>query len=292
MAPRVNLLNINYRRRQLEQVLAQISRTRDDELAWIKQNDQTDHEKEQRRADAMARAKVAETSARRFYCSPEFYAQDASISSLRGALAVWGLTIDDLDVASLHGTSTVLGDLNETAVLQKQLSHLGRSAGNPIACVCQKAVVGHGKACAAAFATNGSLQIMTSPDRIVPGNPNADNIDEKLQDRDLLYFPGSKHGIGKDLVKAFTVTSFGFGQKGAQIVGVNPNFLFAALEGREQFEQYIVRCRHRRARANRSFQEALYGGGEVRGIVKVKSSSVFAEMSKGQGLEEFLLERR
>ncbi|KAI6252106.1 hypothetical protein MCOR21_011639 [Pyricularia oryzae] len=273
-------------------VLAQISRTRDDELAWIKQNDQTDHEKEQRRADAMARAKVAETSARRFYCSPEFYAQDASISSLRGALAVWGLTIDDLDVASLHGTSTVLGDLNETAVLQKQLSHLGRSAGNPIACVCQKAVVGHGKACAAAFATNGSLQIMTSPDRIVPGNPNADNIDEKLQDRDLLYFPGSKHGIGKDLVKAFTVTSFGFGQKGAQIVGVNPNFLFAALEGREQFEQYIVRCRHRRARANRSFQEALYGGGEVRGIVKVKSSSVFAEMSKGQGLEEFLLERR
>ncbi|KAH8836271.1 hypothetical protein MCOR01_011769 [Pyricularia oryzae] len=97
-------------------------------------------------------------------------------------------------------------------VLQKQLSHLGRSAGNPIACVCQKAVVGHGKACAAAFATNGSLQIMTSPDRIVPGNPNADNIDEKLQDRDLL-FSGEQAWNRQDLVKAFTVTSFGFGQR-------------------------------------------------------------------------------
>lgn len=34
----------------------------------------------------------------------EFWKLDPQISPLRGALAIWGLTIDDLDVATLPGT--------------------------------------------------------------------------------------------------------------------------------------------------------------------------------------------
>ena len=39
-----------------------------------------------------------------------FWKQDPRIAPLRGALATWGLTIDDLGVASFHGTSTVAND--------------------------------------------------------------------------------------------------------------------------------------------------------------------------------------
>ena len=73
---------------------------------------------------------------------------DGSVAPLRGALAVWGLTVDDLDVASLHGTSTVMNDINETSVLESQLERLGRTRGNVLPCVAQKSLMGHGKGAA------------------------------------------------------------------------------------------------------------------------------------------------
>ena len=79
----------------------------------------------------------------------DFYrGTDGAIAPLRGALAVWGLTVDDLDVASLHGTSTVMNDINETSVLEGQLERLGRTRGNVLPCVAQKSVLGHGKGAA------------------------------------------------------------------------------------------------------------------------------------------------
>lgn len=61
-----------------------------------------------------------------------FWKKDPTIAPLRGALATWGLTIDDLDVASFHGTSTVANDKNESSVICQQMKHLGRKKGNAV----------------------------------------------------------------------------------------------------------------------------------------------------------------
>ena len=78
------------------------------------------------------------------------------------ALAVWGLGVDDIAVASFHGTSTKLNDLNESEVTQKQMEHLGRSEGNPLLVVAQKWLTGHPKGAAAAWMTNGVCQSLTT----------------------------------------------------------------------------------------------------------------------------------
>ena len=58
-----------------------------------------------------------------------FYRGNPAISPLRGALAVWGLGVDDIGVASFHGTSTLLNDRNESDTVNKQMTHLGRTKG-------------------------------------------------------------------------------------------------------------------------------------------------------------------
>ena len=181
-----------------------------------------------------------------------FWREIPEISPIRGALAVWNLNIDDLDVASFHGTSTKMNDINETEVLQKQLSHLGRNRGNPIFGIFQKYLTGHAKGGAGAWMLNGCLQVLQTG--IVPGNRNADNIDEKLRASDLIVYPNRSIKIAG--VKAFSVTSFGFGQKGAQAIGVHPKYLFATLEEAE-YEEYTKRVRARHRKAFRYFHRAM-----------------------------------
>ncbi len=78
-------------------------------------------------------------------------------SPLRTALAVFGLTIDDVQVCSFHGTGTKANDLNESRVLYDQLKHLGRTVGNAVPAVMQKHLTGHPKGPAAAWMLNGEL---------------------------------------------------------------------------------------------------------------------------------------
>lgn len=77
--------------------------------------------------------------------------QDQTIAPLRRALAVWGLTIDDIGVASFHGTSTVANDKNESSAFNAQFEHLGRSKGNCCFVIAQKWLTGHPKGGAAAW---------------------------------------------------------------------------------------------------------------------------------------------
>ena len=79
-----------------------------------------------------------------------FWKGDTSIAPLRGALATWGLTIDDLDVASFHGTSTKANDKNESSVICQQLSHLGRTKGNAVLGIFQKYLTASGQSSAEA----------------------------------------------------------------------------------------------------------------------------------------------
>ncbi|KAL9609773.1 MAG: hypothetical protein Q9167_005485 [Letrouitia subvulpina] len=182
----------------------------------------------------------------------DFRAQDPDISPLRASLAVWGLTIDDLDVASLHGTSTKANDKNEPEVINKQMTHLRRTPGRPLLAVCQKSVTGHPKAPAAAWMLNGCLQILGSG--TIPGNLNADNVDPALRQFEHLAFP--TRAIEAKEVKSFLLTSFGFGQKGGQVVGVAPKYLFATLD-KLDFEIYSAKVTLRKRLANQAYVRAV-----------------------------------
>lgn len=187
-----------------------------------------------------------------YHMGNAFWHNIDQISPIRGALAVWGLTIDDLDFATLHGTSTIMNDLNESQVLQQQLMHLGRQPGNVILTICQKYLTGHSKGAAGAWMLNGALQALNSG--MVPGNRNADNIDTELQACDLLVYPCENvHTSG---LKAFSLTSFGFGQKGAQAIGIHPRYLYATLEKRE-YEEYMQKVAARQRRSTQFFQKAM-----------------------------------
>ncbi|OOF94224.1 hypothetical protein ASPCADRAFT_6912 [Aspergillus carbonarius ITEM 5010] len=195
---------------------------------------------------------------------------DPRIAPLRAALATWSLTIDDIAVATLHGTSTPANDLNEARVLNTQMTHLHRSPGNPLLGISQKYLTGHPKGAAGAWMLNGGLQVLGSG--VVPGNRNADNVDERLREFEFLVFPGGKETVrvGREGVKAFLLTSFGFGQKGGVVVVVAARYLFAGL-GREEYEGWRGRVEERMRKGEQQFCEGVMG----RGLFKAKEESVW-----------------
>jgi fatty acid synthase subunit alpha len=176
----------------------------------------------------------------------------ASGSRIRGALATWGLTIDDLDVASFHGTSTVANDKNESDVICQQMRHLGRKKGNALLGIFQKYLTGHPKGAAGAWMFNGCLQVLNTG--LVPGNRNADNIDKIMEQFEYIVYPS--RAIQTDGIKAFSVTSFGFGQKGAQAIGIHPRYLYAALD-HAQFAAYKQKVEARQKKAYRYYHDGL-----------------------------------
>ena len=241
------LLDIQYRRQLLEQSLESIRERK--KLFPMKTDGDGILDAH---SEAAARREENETR-RRF--GNAFWTHDSRISPLRGALAVWNLTADDIGVVSLHGTSTEANEKNEVEVLHRQLGKLGRSTGNAALAICQKYLTGHPKGAAAAWMLNGCCQTLN--ERVVPGNRNADNIDAALEPWEHLIFPD--RSVHVDEIKAFSVTSFGFGQKGAQALGVHPKFLFATLDQRK-YEEYCHLRQKRHSRAEQHFQNAFYGG--------------------------------
>ena len=99
---------------------------------------------------------------------------------------------------------------------------------------------------------NGCLQVLNTG--LVPGNRNADNIDSAMEKFDYIVYPSRT--IQTDGIKAFGVTSFGFGQKGAQAIGIHPKYLFATLE-RDVFEKYRVKVEARQKKAYRYFHDGF-----------------------------------
>ncbi|CAG8909361.1 unnamed protein product [Penicillium egyptiacum] len=196
----------------------------------------------------------------------DFWRHDPSIAPLTGALATWCLTIDDLQVASFHGTSTVMNDKNESSVLQQQLTALGRRKGNLLLSVFQKYLTGHSKGAAGAWMVNGALQMLDSG--LVPGNRNADNIDSALQQFDLIAYLNRPVHV-PDL-KAVSITSFGFGQKGAQAICVHPRHVFATLT-RDEYEAYLVR----RMARQRSTDSYFYEGMSSNSLFRAKTAPPF-----------------
>lgn len=255
------LLDIKYRRRQLELRRLQIKQWQESELLYLQEEvaamksqgssfNESDYMQD--RIGHIEREAIRQEKDATFSLGNNFWKQDSRIAPLRGALATWGLTIDDLGVASFHGTSTVANDKNESDVICQQMKHLGRKKGNALLGIFQKYLTGHPKGAAGAWMMNGCLQVLNSG--LVPGNRNADNVDKVMEKFDYIVYPS--RSIQTDGVKAFSVTSFGFGQKGAQAIGIHPKYLFATLD-QAQFQAYKSKVQARQKRAYRYFHNGL-----------------------------------
>ncbi|PGG97294.1 fatty acid synthase subunit alpha [Blastomyces parvus] len=256
------LLDINYRRRQLELRKSQIKQWQESELLYL--NEEVEAMKAQatepfnvdeymqERIEHIKREAVRQEKDAAFSLGNNFWRQDSRIAPLRGALATWGLTVDDLDVASFHGTSTVANDKNECDVVCQQMRHLGRQKGNAMMGIFQKYLTGHPKGAAGGFMFNGALQVLNSG--LVPGNRNADNIDKVMEKFEYIVYPS--RSLQTDGIKAFSVTSFGFGQKGTQAIGIHPKYLFATLD-RATFDGYKRKVEARQKKAYRYFHNGF-----------------------------------
>lgn len=255
------LLDISYRRRQLEHRRQAIKAWQESELLYLQEEAAAMKAQgfgfneaeylEERAAHIEREAKRQERDAQ-YSLGNNFWKKDPTIAPLRGALATWGLTIDDLGVASFHGTSTVANDKNESEVICKQLKHLGRKKGNALLGIFQKYLTGHPKGAAGAWMFNGCLQVLNTG--LVPGNRNADNVDQVMEKFDMIVYPSRP--LQTDGIKAFSVTSFGFGQKGAQAIGIHPKYLFATLDEAE-FQRYKIKVEARQKRAYRYFHNGM-----------------------------------
>ncbi|KAJ1723862.1 fatty acid synthase alpha subunit Lsd1 [Coemansia erecta] len=182
----------------------------------------------------------------------DFYRASTQVSPLLGALAAWGLSADDISMASLHGTATQANDLNEAQVVDQQMRQLGRTPGNAVPVVCQKWLTGHPKGPAAAWMLNGAIQAMRCG--LVPGNRNADNIDAAFRQRDMLFYPSSTIRPLGGVVKAALLKSYGFGQVGAEMLVVHPDYVLATLS-EQQLEEYAARVAVREKKAYRYWQD-------------------------------------
>lgn len=258
-------LDLKYRRKQLDQRRHQMASWRKESIAFMEAEiDAFSHLSDEERLQYRRQNTIdieneafKQQADATFNINHQFWQKDEAqrISPIRGSLATWGLGIDDISVASLHGTSTVLNDLNETLVIEQQMRHLGRKEGNLLPCVSQKWLTGHSKGAAGAWMLNGCLQMMDSG--LVTGNRNADNIDIKLRERSYLYFPNITLEPDKvDVIKACSITSFGFGQKGCQALMVHPRYLFSTIS-KEAFDQYAKKRQKRWQLACSSFSDAM-----------------------------------
>ncbi|KAL6717768.1 beta subunit of fatty acid synthetase [Lecanora helva] len=257
------LLDISYRREQMDIAQRAINRRRNMQLRMATQPqlpgrkmpiEEDEYLKHQ--IDAIEQSASRAVKDTKYLFGNNFADQDPTIAPLRAALAVWNLTVDDVDFASLHlsadGTSTTANDKNEIQILDQQMKHLGRSKGNPLFGIAQKYLTGHSKGGAGAYMLNGAFQTLNTG--IIPGNRNADNVDEKLRGYDFMVYPNKT--LKKRCLKAFSLTSFGFGQKGAQVIGVHPRFVFATLE-KEVYEQYRSKNITRQKKTYTHYNKAL-----------------------------------
>ena len=222
------VLDINYRKRQLEFRRKQISEWLDNEIDLLKEEtSDEDTEAVASRIESIEKEACRQES-QALATFGMLEGSDPTIAPIRRALAVWGLTIDDIGVSSVslserlvfyslcshlrfikfHGTSTKANDKNESNAFNSQFEHLGRSKGNACPVIAQKWLTGHPKGAAASWMMNGMIQ--TIQNALIPGNRNADNISPEMQAFEYLVYPS--RSMQTDGIKAGLLKSFGFGQ--------------------------------------------------------------------------------
>lgn len=275
------ILDINYRSRQVDFRRKQIS-------DWMNlENDQIREELQAANAQgevdeeyfATRLADIEREGARQEKEAMATYGMlegsDPRIAPLRRALAVWGLTPDDLGVLSIHGTSTGANERNETHIWNDVFTQISRTPGNAIPIVAQKSLVGHSKGGSAAWQMIGLLQSVNTG--IIPGHRNNDNVDPEFRKYTYLMFPSKS--IYTDGIRAGIMSSFGFGQVGGTALIVHPHYLLAALEP-TTYDAYRERNRLRYLQSYKAMSEMMTHNS----LVKIKDGPPYAPDVEGKVL--------
>jgi fatty acid synthase len=183
-------------------------------------------------------------------------------SPLATALRRVGLGADDITVVSKHDTSTLMNDPNEAELHELIGRSLGRTEGNPLLVVSQKSVTGHAKGGAAAWQTNGAMQMLASGR--VPGNRTLECLDEYVE----RTAPTLAHGFNTiDMAdtqrpRCVVVTSLGFGHVSA-VVAVGGAEIFLGSVDPTQREQYLQQAARRRSIGRREELRTRLGEGST-----------------------------
>ncbi len=176
-------------------------------------------------------------------------------SPLAKGLRTVGLGADDLSLVYKHDTSTAANDPNESQLHEKLAAALGRTEGNPLYVVSQKALTGHAKGGAAAFQLNGLCQTLVGG--TVAPNRALDCVDEQLSENGHLVWLRQPLSTGP--LKAGILTSLGFGHVSAMIVVAHPGAFVAALAP-EQRSAWMERATARLVAGETRFIDAMHGG--------------------------------
>jgi fatty acid synthase subunit beta len=262
-------LSLDYRRRQLHAELKSVEEWQNEALKAVdsQMGDASPQIKSQNR-EALIEEYDRRISAAKRQWGNDWWKGHESISPLRGALASFNLTIDDIGMCSCHGTSTKLNDKNESDIMQTQMDALGRKEGNPLIVVSQKWLTGHPKGPASSWQVNGAVQAMLSGR--IPGNRNLDNVDPELEKNKSLVYTSSTLNVGP--LNAVVVTSFGFGQAGGELLLIHPDFFLATLPD-DDLKTYGLKRDARRNDSNKFHEEVVAGR---RKYVEVKTAAPYA----------------
>jgi len=177
-------------------------------------------------------------------------------SPLASALAVHGLSVDDVAVVSKHDTSTRANDPNEAAIHERIQVLLGRKPGNPLRVVSQKSLTGHAKGGAAAWQVAGLCDIFERA--VVPGNPNLDAVDPEVVPGPWLVVDDRPLHLC-EAPRAAILTSLGFGHVAAVVLLVHPAAFEEALTGTQR-DEWVSSVARRRRDAQRLRRWQPFGG--------------------------------
>ncbi|KAI8915921.1 hypothetical protein EDD86DRAFT_221808, partial [Gorgonomyces haynaldii] len=262
-----SFVDLEFRRRQIEHEERSIKDWLQKELELLKDDPQRQIKMQYVEKQAEAKLKMAQQ-----LWSHQLVSEN--VSPLRAGLQTFGLDMNDIGVASFHGTGTKANDYNESSVLNQQMEHLGRTKGNVLPTVFQKHLTGHPKGAAAAWMLNGVLQILETG--IIPGNRNLDNVEQRLEKFQHLVYPSQT--VQTDGIKAGLLKSFGFGQAGAEILVVHPDYLFASVSD-QVFEDYLVKREQRQLQTYRYLHEMLTN---TKPLVRVKTQAPYTDSQQAQ----------
>ena len=106
-------LSLNYRRKHLEAELQSVEQWHSEAISALDaQMDDASPEEKQQHRDALMEEYARQKAAAKRQWGTEWWKGHSSISPLRGALASWDLTIDDIGMCSCHGTNRAHHEYN------------------------------------------------------------------------------------------------------------------------------------------------------------------------------------